>query len=95
MKNCSYCKKPLTGLHHNARHCLSKRCIIAYETDRAERVRETSRQWNKNRNIEYGPYKCRYCDKKLPLNGPRMFCDDYCMRAYAGSARIDGDYLFG
>ena len=101
-KTCHYCNTDMSHLHWNSKHCKSDECQDKFNTDRLKRVKEANERRNRKRpavlqetkNVELGPYRCRYCNGRLLKDGPRMFCDNTCRDQYLGTNRSDGDWVF-
>jgi len=92
MNHCRYCKTPLPPkeYHPTAKICRSEACQAQKQEERK------GRKWGENK-VKYGPYRCRECNKRLPLNGNRFFCDteeNYCQNRYQGNQRVDGDWIY-
>jgi len=97
MKLCKFCGIDISHLHHNSTHCKSPSCLRSYAEDRQNRVRETSKKYNKiykEKNGKPTGRKCRYCGKILP-GGRWFFCNEYCQNHFVGVGRYDGDFLYG
>ena len=103
-KTCHYCGADISHLHWNSKHCKSDQCQDKYDADRLKRVEEANKRYRKKRvavahyknprNVKLGSYRCRYCNKRLPKDGNRLFCNDWCQDQYAGADRLDGDWMF-
>jgi len=102
MKTCHYCNADISHLHWNSKHCKSDECQDLYDAERLERVEEANQRHNKKRatvkhpekTVRPGRYRCRYCNKRLPKDGNRFYCNDWCRDQYLGDDRSDSDFMF-
>lgn len=101
MENCRYCNADISHLHWRSVHCRWDECQDLYDAERLERVKEANERHNRKRaavkhpkkTLKPGQYRCRYCNKRLPKDGNRFFCNEWCRNQYAGVDRIDGDWM--
>lgn len=102
--NCRYCNADISHLHWSSRHCKADKCQELFDAGRLEQAKKASKKHNrqrsavtyykKPRNAKYGPYRCRYCNKRLLKDGNRFHCNDWCRDQYIGGDRTDGDFMF-